>query len=136
MIPGAANTLTFWWDDDAEGCANMGADEALAAEANRRGTLLVRLYGWTTTTVSLGCFQGIDEALGVEEIQGVPLVRRPSGGGAIVHGSDLTYAAAVPRTHAWGAVPQRLYDALHGAMAGVLRDLGVAAELHRPAHDP
>ena len=96
----------------------------------------MRLYGWTTTTVSLGCFQGIDEALGVEEIQGVPLVRRPSGGGAIVHGSDLTYAAAVPRTHAWGAVPQRLYDALHGAMAGVLRDLGVAAELHRPAHDP
>ena len=136
MSPGPPNTLPCWWDDDADGGANMGADEALAAEAHRRGTLLVRIYGWSATTVSLGGFQGIDEALGIEEIRGVPLVRRPSGGGAIVHGSDLTYAAAVPKSHPWGAIPQRLYDALHGAMAEELQGRGIAAELHRAAGAP
>ena len=122
-----------WWDEAADGPANMAADELLAAESLRRSTVLVRLYGWSPTTVSLGAFQRFDEACGVAEISGVPIVRRPSGGGAIVHGSDLTYAAAVPKTHPWGATPQLLYDAFHDAMAEALRELGIAATPWRPS---
>jgi|688.fasta_scaffold84576_3 lipoate-protein ligase A len=125
--------LRFWWDVDADGGSNMGADECLAMESQRRGGLLVRIYGWRSTTVSLGRFQKLEDARGVAGIGGVPLVRRPSGGGAIVHGSDLTYAAAVPKGHAWGASPQRLYDAMHGAMAGVLATYGIPAMLHAAA---
>lgn len=121
------NTITIWWDDAADGPANMAADECLAAEAERRGGLLLRFYSWSATTVSLGGFQRIDDARQVDAIRGVPLVRRPSGGGAIVHGSDLTYAAAVPKTHPWGASPQVFYDALHGAMVEVLADHGIQA---------
>jgi lipoate-protein ligase A len=113
----------------------MAADELLAAEAVRRSAVLVRLYGWAPTTVSLGAFQRFDDAGRVAEILGVPIVRRPSGGGAIVHGSDLTYAAAVPKTHPWGAAPQLLYDALHGAMAAALGELGIAAKPWRPRED-
>lgn len=109
----------------------MAADECLAVEADRRGSLIVRFYGWTTTTVSLGAFQRIDEARGVAVIAGMPLVRRPSGGGAIVHGGDLTYAVAVPRSHPWGGVPQTLYDSLHEAMAEVLSPLGIQARRWR-----
>lgn len=119
--------VVVWWDEPADGPTNMAADEWLASEADRRGTLLVRVYAWSPTTVSLGAFQPIAEAGAVADIRGVPLVRRPSGGGAIVHGSDLTYAAAVPKGHAWGASPQAFYDALHGAMATVLADHGVDA---------
>lgn len=125
--------LRVWWDVDADGGTNMAADEWMATESQRRGSPLVRIYGWRSAAVSLGRFQRIEDARNVAEIGGLPLVRRPSGGGAIVHGSDLTYAAAVPRSHLWGASPQRLYDALHGAMAAVLAAHGVAATLHAPA---
>jgi lipoate-protein ligase A len=119
--------LTVWWDDPADGPANMAADECLAAEAERRRSPLVRIYGWSATTVSLGAFQRLSDAGAVPEIAGMPLVRRPSGGGAIVHGGDLTYAAAVPRSHPWGGAPETLYDALHEAMAEVLAGRGLAA---------
>ena len=128
--------IVVWWDDPADGPTNMAADERLAVEADRRGTMLVRIYGWTTTTVSLGAFQRFGDAHAVPEIAGVPLVRRPSGGGAIVHGSDLTYAAAVPRSHPWGASAQSLYDALHGAMADELASLGVGARAFRQIDEP
>lgn len=121
------NTLTIWWDPASDGPTNMAADECLAVEAERRGSLLMRFYEWSTTTISLGGFQKIEDARQVVEIRGVPLVRRPSGGGAIVHGSDLTYAAAVPKSHPWGASPQVFYDALHGAMVEVLAEHGIAA---------
>ena len=121
------NTLTIWWDPASDGPTNMAADECLAAEAERLNSLLMRFYDWSTTTISLGGFQKIEDARQVGEIRGVALVRRPSGGGAIVHGSDLTYAAAVPKSHPWGASPQVFYDALHGAMVEVLAEHGIAA---------
>lgn len=121
------STLAVWWDAPADGPINMAADECLATEADRSGGLCVRIYGWSRTTISLGGFQGIAEARGLEVIRGLPLVRRPSGGGAIVHGSDLTYAAAVPKDHPWGSAPQVFYDALHGAMVAELAARGVVA---------
>jgi lipoate-protein ligase A len=127
------STLSVWWDPPADGPTNMAADECLAAEADRSGGLCVRIYGWSTTTISLGGFQGIAEARSVAAIRGVPLVRRPSGGGAIVHGSDLTYAAAIPKSHPWGGTPQTLYDALHGAMVEELAARGVVAWPERVA---
>lgn len=124
------DTLTVWWDDGADGATNMAADECLAAEAERRGGMLVRFYGWTRSTVSLGAFQRLDDARRLAAIAGLPLVRRPSGGGAIVHGSDLTYAAAVPSFHPLGTSPQAFYDALHAAMAEVITGHGLALEPH------
>jgi lipoate-protein ligase A len=126
----AAATLAAWWDETADGAENMAADELLADEAARLGRPLVRFYRWTCPTVSLGGFQSIGEARGIDAISGAALVRRPSGGGAIVHGTDLTYALAVPRDHplAHGALP--LYEAVHRALADVLADRGLAARLH------
>ena len=130
-----ANSVPVWWDEQAAGATNMGADEALVAEAVARGILLVRLYGWQPAAVSLGAFQRLDDARQCSGIASLPVVRRPSGGGAIIHGSDLTYAAAVPKHHPWGSSPQRLYDAFHGAMVKALADWKIVASLH-PAGGP
>lgn len=129
------SVLPVWWDGPADGPTNMAADELLADEALRRCSPVVRVYGWTEPTVSLGAFQPLADAMGCEAIAGLPLVRRPSGGGAILHGTDLTYAVAVPKAHPWGQTPQVLYDAMHETMAATLRDLGIAARLHAPSGD-
>lgn len=112
----------------------MAADEVLAAEAVALDRPLVRIYGWSEPTVSLGGFQRLTDALASTTIAGLPLVRRPSGGGAIVHGTDLTYAVAVPRSHAWGGDPQVLYDVFHESLAVELRERGVTARRH-PGRD-
>ena len=75
--------LPIWWDEPADAFTNMAADELLAAEADRRGCLVVRFYGWEPASVSLGAFQEIAAARACDAIAGVPLVRRPSGGGAV-----------------------------------------------------
>lgn len=121
--------IAVWRDGPADGATNMAVDECLAAEAVGRDGLVIRLYSWATTTISLGAFQPIAAARECAAIAGVPLVRRPSGGGAIVHGSDFTYAAAVPKRHVWGATPQALYDACHAAMVATLRACGVETRL-------
>lgn len=124
--------IAVWRDGAADGPTNMAADECLAAESVRRNGLVIRLYRWETTTISLGAFQPLAAARACEAIAGLPLVRRPSGGGAIVHGSDFTYAAALPKRHRWGAIPQSLYDAVHGAMIESLRSRGVETRLAAP----
>jgi lipoate-protein ligase A len=126
--------LVAWWDEPARGPENMAADELLAAEAAEAGRPLVRLYSWSEPTVSLGGFQKLADARACEAITGLPLVRRPSGGGAIIHGSDLTYAVAVPRHHPWGREPQVLYDVFHAALVEILAGHGIAAAQH-PGRD-
>jgi lipoyl(octanoyl) transferase len=130
-----SGVLPVWWDPAADGPTNMAADELLAEEAVRRDCLVIRVYGWIEPTVSLGAFQRLAEAEACAAIAGLPIVRRPSGGGAIIHGTDLTYAAAVPKAHPWGGTPQALYDGMHAAMVDVLRDLGFDARLHAPSAD-
>lgn len=127
--------LLFWMDGPADGHVNMAADEMLAAEAVRQNRPLARFYRWSERTFSLGGFQRLEQARAEPAIASLPLVRRPSGGGGIVHGSDLTYAIAVPRDHPWGGKPQVLYDTFHEALADVLASRGIPAELH-PGPEP
>lgn len=127
--------LLVWLDEPAEGHANMAADEVLAGEAVRLNCPLVRFYRWSRMTVSLGAFQPIAAAESESAIALLPRVRRPSGGGAIVHGSDLTYAVAVPRDHPWGNTPQVMYDVFHESLVNVLGSRGIAARLH-PGRGP
>lgn len=121
--------LRVWRDPAAEGATNMALDEALAVDAARGADVLVRLSTWARPTVSLGAFQRIGDARACPALAGLAIVRRPSGGGAIVHGSDVTLAIALPRGHAFGESPQSLYDLVHGALVAELARLGVAAGL-------
>jgi lipoate-protein ligase A len=125
--------LTLWLDDPAAGPTNMAADELLAEDPSVDEGLAIRLYGWSRPTLSLGAFQRHADAAPLAAASGLPLVRRSSGGGAILHGTDLTYAAAISREHPLAASPQRLYDVLHAAMVDVLQETGFAAELFSAA---
>lgn len=126
-MPDTPPPLSVWWDAPADGPTNMALDEALADEACRRGAVLVRLATWARPEVSLGAFQRVGDARGCPALEGLPIARRPSGGGAIVHGSDVTLAIAVPRGHVLAASAQSLYDAAHEAMVETLVERGVPA---------
>lgn len=94
---------------------------------NDSSTAFFRTYGWTVPTLSLGYFQSIREAESDPRWRSVPIVRRPTGGGAIWHHHELTYCVALPKSHPLGGGSRDLYAAVHGALAELLRAHGVAA---------
>ena len=85
-----------WIRSGALGSAeNMALDEALLRADPIVPTL--RTYAWDPWTLSLGYFQRADEAkLATVQGEGFGVVRRPTGGGAIFHGLELTYAVVCP----------------------------------------
>ena len=114
-------------DPPAPGVSNMAADEALldAAAAGAPGG---RWYRWREPTVSLGHFQRAEELIGTD-LASLPAVKRLSGGGAIVHDDEWTYATAVPRSHPLAKSPERFYEAVHGELIAALAAAGVEAWL-------
>ena len=114
--------------ESADGPTNMARDEALLDEVSRDPTSAVfRTYGWTEPTLSLGYFQSIAEAEAEPRWGPVPIVRRPTGGGAIWHDHEVTYALAVPRGHRLARQNSGLYQAVHAAISATLAELGVDA---------
>lgn len=82
----------------ADGATNMAVDEAIAAAvAAGEQPPTLRLYGWRPHAVSLGYHQeldgGIDRAAVAE--RGYGIVRRPTGGRAILHADELTYSFCI-----------------------------------------
>ncbi len=112
--------------EDATGPANMARDEAMLDLVTREpGSAALRTYGWTEPTLSLGYFQKTGQAEADPRWRGVPIVRRPTGGGAIWHHHELTYALAVPRDHPLSFGSSLLYHAAHGAIAALLSGFGI-----------
>ena len=111
----------------------MAVDHALALRS-RAGVL--RWYRWEQPTLSFGRNEpvppGARERL---EVAGGPAtVRRPTGGRAVLHEHELTYAVVVPRE--WAAPgrvgrwsPRTLYAAVHAGIVEALRSLGVPATM-------
>jgi lipoate-protein ligase A len=112
----------------ADGPANMALDEALLGAAATSGeAAYLRCYGWTVPTLSLGYFQRLAEIQADPRWQTVPMVRRLTGGGAIWHHHEVTYALAVPASHEQTRPNTALYRAVHAAIAAVLAEEGVPA---------
>ena len=108
------------------GAGNMAADAAALDAAAAGGPPSVRWYRWSEPTLSLGHFQ---KAVPPDAPAGLPVVRRLSGGGAIVHDRDWTYCVCVPADHPLARPPDRLYRAVHGAVIEALAAAGVTAML-------
>jgi len=115
------------------GAFNMALDESLLELAAERQHSVVRIYQWQQPTVSLGCFQARTAPV-PDRFQHLSTVRRLSGGGAILHDRELTYAAVLPAHHPARHNPSVLYAVIHRALILLLGDCGVPAEL-RADHD-
>jgi lipoate-protein ligase A len=116
-------------DEPAAGAWNMAVDEALLESAASDGICTLRFYGWSEPTLSLGYFQRQTDRQQHAASLDCPLVRRLSGGGAILHDDELTYSFAAPATFRGSAHAQSLYDAFHLSLVEVLSGWGVQARL-------
>jgi lipoate-protein ligase A len=110
----------------------MARDHALALTLPA-GAALLRLYRWERPTLSLG---RNEPAVGrydpaAARARGVDVVRRPTGGRAVLHWRELTYAVVAP-VRALGG-PRAAYRSIHRKLAEALAPLGVPAEI---APDP
>lgn len=105
----------------------MAADEVLL-EAAEAGRASLRFYGWSPATLSLGYFQSAAcrAEFGLESL---PFVRRPSGGEALVHHHELTYALALPAGPPWQTRREPWLRRMHEVLAVALADLGVPVSL-------
>lgn len=113
-------------DDASPGAWNMAVDEVLLEAVARRGPAL-RYYQWSQPTLSLGYFQRCADRRLHPSSLACPLVRRASGGGAIVHDRELTYALCLPAGHALAARAEALYQSVHSSLVESLSRLGVVA---------
>ncbi len=115
------------------GALNMAIDQALLEAYNVAQQPTLRFYGWSPACLSLGLAQkldrDVDEAACVE--LGIELVRRPTGGRAILHDRELTYALVIAVDHPLikGSGVVASYRAISEALCVGIRQLGLAPEL-------
>jgi lipoyl(octanoyl) transferase len=110
-------------DPPTSGAQNMAIDEALLRDAVENGIATLRFYGWSEPTLSLGYFQRYDDRFSHAASRGCAIVRRQTGGGAILHDRELTYSMTLPASLAIARQSEQLYTAVHEAFIAELQPL-------------
>jgi lipoyl(octanoyl) transferase len=113
----------------APGWLNMATDQALLDLADTEGRATLRLYGWEPSCLSFGRNESARRRYDAARIAalGLDLVRRPTGGRAVWHAEEITYALAAP-VERYGTLTSA-YRAIHAMLIAALRRLGVAGTL-------
>jgi lipoate-protein ligase A len=117
----------------ASGAENMALDEALMDRARETGEWVFRVYSWSAPTISLGRNQSARDRYDLARIRelGLGVVRRPTGGRAILHDREITYSVTAPVGDAGDL--RESYDRINRLLLSALRSLGVAATVASPA---
>jgi len=124
-------------DDPASGAWNMAMDEALLQSAGRAGQGgCLRFYLWKQPTLSLGYFQKHEDRALHEPSRTCPVVRRATGGGAIIHDRELTYSFTCHVAQYLKSNSLTLYDAFHTTLIDELAAFGVSALMCPEKQEP
>jgi lipoate-protein ligase A len=107
------------------GPANMAADEVLL-EAAGEGSASLRFYAWSQPTLSLGYFQPAAVRLVDSKLAKLDWVRRPTGGAALVHDREVTYALALPSGPPWQVRGESWICRFHHLIMAALEGVGAA----------
>lgn len=115
------------------GAENMAIDEAILLSLNKEHPLpTLRFYGWNPATLSLGYAQSYAKEVEVEACRaaGLDVVRRPTGGRAVLHQYELTYSVIAPETEekVAGTVIESYLKISQALLAG-FQALGIPAEM-------
>lgn len=116
----------------ATGAENMAFDEALMDHTRASGDWVLRVYSWSAPTISFGRNQTAAGLYDLGEIRkrGFDVVRRPTGGRAILHDREITYCITAPVAAA-GDLRQS-YNRINEVVLDGLHRLGVGAAIAQP----
>ena len=114
----------------------MAVDQALLESAESHGTTTFRIYFWEPATISLGYFQKYADRDQHKASQPCPLVRRKTGGGAIVHDQEITYSLCIPSAERWSSKNKQLYDLVHQSLIDLLTEFEVDTHLFDDSNSP
>ena len=107
---------------------NMALDEVLLAAIEQLGHPLLRFYGWARPAATFGYAQRWAHVIALTTLR--PLIRRPTGGGLVLHDGDWTYSVVLPPNHDWSRLRAReSYRRVHDWVRESLADMGLAATL-------
>jgi lipoate-protein ligase A len=111
----------------------MAIDEAIfRVHQQKDSPPTLRLYSWSPPSISLGYFQETRNEIDVFACSRyhIDIVRRPTGGKAVLHENDLTYAVIAKEHHPL-FTPDILgtYRIISGCIADALSELGIHAEM-------
>lgn len=114
---------------------NMALDEFMLQYAAKKHRPILRFYRWQPAALSIGYFQKFGQEVNEDACQtaGIHWVRRPTGGRAVLHQHELTYAVAIPL--GYPGLPQGItetYRWLSEALVHGLKAIGVPAEMAVP----
>src|SRR5262249_9683669 len=116
-----------------DGASNMSIDAAFLEEieASPEPRTIVRFYGWRTPTISLGRNQRIERAVDLDfcRANGIDVVHRPTGGRAVLHDDELTYAVISNDAESFGDTIYGNYKRVSEALCLGYNRIGVAAVL-------
>ncbi|HCL31897.1 MAG TPA: lipoate--protein ligase family protein [Candidatus Latescibacteria bacterium] len=134
------SSLRFVHTGAMSAALNMAVDDVLLDAARAGAGPILRTYHWQPPAVSLGYGQRVDEAIDVEACRalGLDLVRRTTGGRAVLHWNELTYSFHCAVGEGPAAHPLHESSRILGeCLADGLRRFGVDAKIERgssPAH--
>ena len=108
------------------GAENMARDTALQARAARTGETVFSVYSWSRPTLSFGRNQPASGLYDLDKIRaaGIDVVRRPTGGRAILHNHEVTYSVTAPMEDA--ASLRETYSRINRILQTGLGRLGIA----------
>jgi lipoate-protein ligase A len=113
---------------------NMAVDSALLADCEQdRIPPTVRLYGWSEPAITIGYSQKADAELDIERCResGIAIVRRPTGGRALLHANELTYAVVAPVSLSpFNQGLKATFQAISEALLAGLQGLGIQGDLN------
>ena len=113
------------------GARNMSIDQSLLEAVDAGGPAVLRFYGWSEPTLSLGYFQSVRDRESHRDSGELTLVRRATGGGAIVHDRELTYSVAVRPADRSPGGREELYQGIHAAIAEAVQESGLRVRAYR-----
>lgn len=112
---------------------NMAEDEAIYRENQRVGAPpTLRFFGWESAAVSVGFFQDLDKDIDLDacRLRGIDVVRRITGGRAVLHDAEITYSLVAREDDPLfpSGIPGR-YKLISEALCAGLLSLGIHAEM-------
>jgi len=132
--------LKIWrWIDSgfADGATHMAIDQAMLENAGSMEIPTMRVYRWRPFCISLGYNQSV-ECIDPDRClnSGIDVVRRPTGGRAVLHAEEVTYSVVIPKQGlSFSSSIGHIYHLVSQGLVRGLRKCGVQAVLQKRSPD-